>query len=158
MLEPYPNPFTTITMSVCQHQYELSLLRCPPCKSSPLFSSLENKYYNGSFSETAVVSSKTAICFYSEYFFRKCHELITFKKTHYFIKWIFLRLFNPQNSSPKRTHTLCNIDSKWQRLLNTKSQETEDPPKAKCIQHIDISCINHYLCTSKHKAGPGLGN
>lgn len=44
-------------------------------KSSPLFSSSEKEYYNGSFSETAIVSSNTDICFYSEYFFTKCHEL-----------------------------------------------------------------------------------
>lgn len=53
-------------------------------KSSPWFCPLEKKHYNGTFSETAIVaivSSNTDICFYSEYFFRKRHELITFKKT-----------------------------------------------------------------------------
>lgn len=49
-------------------------------ESSPLFSPLEKKHYNGSFSETAIASSNNDICFYSEYFFRKCHELITLKK------------------------------------------------------------------------------
>lgn len=49
-------------------------------KSAPLLSSLEKKYYNGFFLESDTVSSNTDICFYSEYFFRKCHELITFKK------------------------------------------------------------------------------
>lgn len=51
---------------------------------------------------------------------------LSHSKNHYFIKWIFLPLFNLQNSYPKRTYTLWNIDSKWQRVLNTKSQETED--------------------------------
>lgn len=29
MLGPHPNPFTTTAMSVCQHQYKLSLVLCP---------------------------------------------------------------------------------------------------------------------------------
>lgn len=156
MLKPYPNPFTNITMSVCQHQYKLSLIRRPlvhasrgswishpirfsytketqldsytniswvhkgtwedgvtgvqmlstggrlGCsKSPPLFSSSEKRYHNGSFLETAIVSSNADICFYSEYYFRKCHELITFKKKTILSSEPFSDCLNPRNSSLK---------------------------------------------------------
>lgn len=92
-------------------------------KSSPLFSSLEKKYYNGSFSETAIVSSNTDICLYSEYLFGKCHELSHSKKDH-FVKWTFLWLFNPQNSSLKEDpHSL---EHWFQMTESTKYQKPRD--------------------------------
>lgn len=81
------------------------------------------KYYNRSFLETAIVSSDTDWSFYSKYFFRKCHELIIFKKKTISLNEPFSVRFPLKTILWKSIHILWNVDSKWHRVQNTKSQE-----------------------------------
>lgn len=55
-------------------------LRYPKSVSSFSSEVKVKKYYSGSVLKSAIIPSHTNLDFSSKYYFRKCHELITFKK------------------------------------------------------------------------------
>lgn len=113
------------------------------------------------FLETTIASSDTDLSFYSKYFFRKRHELMTFKKKTISLAEPFSDCFPLKIALQKSIHILWNVDSKQHRVQNTKARRFElqsQPLKAKSIQHAAASCMKHCQCTCKYKTGLTLRN
>lgn len=92
--------------------------------------------------------SQTNFGFGSKYCFRKCHELITFKKDS-LIKWHFYSLSSSSKQFSGRASTfsvLLTSNHTECKILKFRRAELQNQPlKTKSILHIVASCIEVHL-------------